>query len=148
MKTVEISNSVSGIKSLSTLELISNRIRNNVRNLAQDTLEEICVKLHLPTNIIEKSQELREKVQNSVNGRAWGWETIAAASIYITARIENNPRTIREMINFCSSNVTKNSFRRCFLFIEKHFTDSIRLHSPLDYITRWCGNLGMTGEMR
>ena len=74
-------------------------------------------------------------------------ETIAAACLYIACRQEGVPRTFKEIV--AVSTVNKRDIGRCFKIILKSHEDTkVGLVDSGDFMSRFCGLLGLTREIQ
>ena len=74
-------------------------------------------------------------------------EAIAAACLYIACRQEGVPRTFKEIV--AVSTVNKRDIGRCFKIILKSHEDTkVGLVDSGDFMSRFCGLLGLTREIQ
>ncbi|VDN28469.1 unnamed protein product [Gongylonema pulchrum] len=68
-------------------------------------------------------------------------EAQAAACLYIACRKEGVPRTFKEIC--AASRVSKKEIGRCFKLIIKSLETSLEQITSADFMSRFCGNLGL-----
>ena len=133
------------ISPLRHLNLIRNKKTNNIGERGKEEISKLCENLHLPPSIKNKSELLFREIISTRTTR-WGSGVLVAASVYSTAKRNNLSRSMREILNYCDSDVSSKLFRRCFLYINKNFPDPDQnISSPAEYIPRWSRNIGLSG---
>ena len=106
-------------------------------------LDRVASRLNLPRSIREDSAKIYRDAAHEKIIRGRSIEGIVAASIYISCRRFNIPRTLDEIANV--SRVTKKEVGRTYRFVAKKLDIKLNPTSPTDYIPRFASKLGLSG---
>ncbi|XP_050258257.1 transcription initiation factor IIB-2-like [Quercus robur] len=108
-------------------------------------------RLGLVTTIKDRASEIYKKVEDQKPLRGRNQEAIVAACLYIACRQENKPRTVKEICSVVNG-ATQKEIGRAREFILKHLElelgQSVEMGTihAVDYMRRFCSNLGMTNQ--
>lgn len=122
------------------------------RNLAQamDELDRLSEKLYIPQPVKEKAAIIYRKAvkKNLVRGRSI--QGILAAALYIACRINEIPRTLREIAEASLAQGTTrektNEIGRCYRFLVKEFELQMGVIDPISCISKIADSLGISGK--
>ena len=89
---------------------------------------------------------LFQKVHVGKNLRGRSNDAIASACLYISCRQEGVPRTFKEIV--AVSTVSKKEIGRCFKLILKAHDTNVEVITTGDFMTRFCGNLGLSRDIQ
>ena len=89
---------------------------------------------------------LFQKVHVGKNLRGRSNDAIASACLYIACRQEGVPRTFKEIV--AVSTVSKKEIGRCFKLILKAHDTNVEIITTGDFMTRFCGNLGLSRDIQ
>ncbi|HJM79862.1 MAG TPA: transcription factor TFIIB [Nitrosopumilus sp.] len=97
-------------------------------------LDAISSKLGLPESAIEESAYLFRKIagRKILAGRSTA--AMLSATIYITCRITDTPRTIQDIAN--AANIKKKVLQRTYRFLVKELDLSPEAYMPSEFVTR------------
>ena len=116
------------------------------RNLAfaLSEIDRESSKLGIPRSVREDASLTYRKAakKNIVRGRSI--ESVVAASIYISCRRFNIPRTLDEIAE--ASKVSKKQIGKTYRFLARELNVKLKPTSPADYISRFASKLGLSGE--
>ena len=116
------------------------------RNLtfALSELDRMASNLDLQKNLRECSAKIyRDAVEaHLIRGRSI--EGVAAASLYAACRVFKIPRTLNEIAEV--ARVDKKEIGRSFRFISKELELNLNPTKPIDFLTRFISELGLTTE--
>merc|ERR1712047_102343 len=130
--------------------LYSNRrtISSSDRTLinAFRTISGMCDRINLPRTITDRANALFKKVHDGKNLRGRSNDAISSACLYIACRQEGVPRTFKEIV--AVSTVSKKEIGRCFKLILKAHDTNVEVITTGDFMTRFCGNLGLSRDIQ
>ncbi len=116
------------------------------RNLvsAMNELDRLSSQLTLSKEIKESSAHIYRKMayKNLIRGRSI--EAMLIASIYLSCRINNVPKTIDDFLEY--SLVDKKKIARCYRLILNELKINIEVSSPVNFIPRFCAELNLSGK--
>ena len=118
------------------------------RNLAfaLSELDRMASGMGLPRNVRETAAMIYRKavLRNLIRGRSI--EGVSAAALYAACRQCNVPRTLDEIAG--SSRVSRKEIGRTYRFIARELGLKLMPTSPQDYISRFCSELKLTGDVQ
>jgi transcription initiation factor TFIIB len=116
------------------------------RNLAyaMNELDRFASQLNLSKDIKESSAHIYRKMANKNLIRGRSIEAMLIASIYATCRLSNIPKTLDDFIEFAS--VDKKKIARCYRLIINELRIHIKVSSPINFISRFCAELNLSGS--
>jgi len=116
------------------------------RNLAyaMNELDRFASQLNLSKDIKESAAHIYRKMahKNLIRGRSI--EAMLIASIYLSCRLNNIPKTLDDFIEFAS--VDKKKIARCYRLILNELKLNIHVSSPINFIPRFCADLKLSGR--
>ncbi|CAD5223827.1 unnamed protein product [Bursaphelenchus okinawaensis] len=131
---------------------LANAQRKNMNNTdrqmtqAISVIREMSERIHLTRGIQDQAAEIFKNVLDSRALRGRNNEAQAAACLYIACRKEGVPRTFKEI---CAvSRVSKKEIGRCFKLIIKSLETNLEQITSADFMSRFCGNLGLTIQIQ
>ncbi|KAM3717153.1 Transcription initiation factor IIB [Dirofilaria immitis] len=126
---------------------LANAQRKNMNNMDRQmsqglsVIREMSARIHLPKSIEDGAAKIFKDVLDSKALRGKNNEAQAAACLYISCRKEGVPRTFKEIC--AASRVSKKEIGRCFKLIIKSLETSLEQITSADFMSRFCGNLGL-----
>ena len=102
--------------------------------------------LSLPRNVREAAAVIYRRAVEERLIRGRSIEGVAAASLYAACRECKVPRTLDEIAEV--SRVGKKEIGRSYRFIARELLIHLRPTSPIDYVSRFASELGLTGEVQ
>lgn len=116
------------------------------RNLAyaMNELDRFSSQLNLSKELKESAAYIYRKMahKNLIRGRSI--EAMLIASVYLSCRIKNIPKTIDDFIEFAS--VDKKKIARCYRLILRELKINIEVSSPINFVPRFCAELKLSGR--
>ena len=110
----------------------------------------------IPRIIIDSALRTHSQLSDEKTFRGLNRDGVIAASIYISCRTNNNPRTARELaqiFNLDTTSATKGCKNAMFILnkLEKDMKNneksSFKQTEPIDFIERYCSKLNMNNEL-
>ena len=104
----------------------------------------------IPKMIIEEACKFHKKISEKQTFRGDNRDGIIAASIYIACRIENYPRTAKEIariFHLDTSSATKGCKNAMVIINELQCGAKYSVTCPHSFIERYCSKLGVSTEM-
>ncbi|MGI9567208.1 MAG: transcription initiation factor IIB [Nitrosopumilus sp.] len=97
-------------------------------------LDGISAKLALPESVVEHTAYLFRKVaaKKILTGRSTA--TMICATIYITCRLSNTPRTLQDIAE--AGNIKKKNLQRTYRFLAKELEIYPEAYNPTEFVTR------------
>merc|ERR1712142_898778 len=132
-----------------------NALYNNRRSVSSSdrtlinafrTISNMSDRINLPRTIIDRANNLFKMVSDGKNLKGRANDAIAAACLYIACRQEGVPRTFKEIV--AVSTVSKKEIGRCFKLILKAHDTSVELITTGDFMSRFCGTLSLSRDVR
>ena len=118
------------------------------RNLAiaLSELDRMASGISLPRNVRETAAMIYRKavLRNLIRGRSI--EGVAGAALYAACRQCNVPRTLDEIAAI--SRIPRKEIGRTYRFISRALELKLMPTSPQDYISRFCSQLKLTGDVQ
>ena len=116
------------------------------RNLAyaMNELDRFSSQLNLSKDLKESSAHIYRKIANRNLIRGRSIEAMLIASIYLSCRRNNIPKTLEDFIEFAS--VDKKKVARCYRLILNELKLNIKVSSPINFIPRFCAELSLSGK--
>ncbi len=116
------------------------------RNLAfaLSELDRMASHLGLPRNVREAAAVIYRRAVEERLIRGRSIEGVAAAALYAACRECKVPRTLDEIADV--SRVGKKEIGRSYRFIARELLIHLRPTSPIDYVSRFGSELGLSGE--
>ncbi|TMS33569.1 hypothetical protein L596_001293 [Steinernema carpocapsae] len=116
---------------------------------ATSTIREMSERIHLPRPIQDRALEYFTRCVELKAMKGKNVEARTAACLYIACRKENVPRSFKEI---CAvSRVSKKEIGRCFklaaVALEKE-SSTLSQVTTADYMSRFCGNLGLPKHIK
>ncbi|MBA7585777.1 hypothetical protein ES708_27766 [subsurface metagenome] len=116
------------------------------RNLAyaMNELDRFSSQLNLSKALKESAAHIYRKMahKNLIRGRSI--EAMLIASIYLSCRLNNIPKTLDDFIEFAL--VDKKKIARCYRLILIELKINIQVSSPINFIPRFCAELKLSGR--
>jgi len=116
------------------------------RNLAyaMNELDRFSSQLNLSKSLKESAAHIYRKMahKNLIRGRSI--EAMLIASIYLSCRLNNIPKTLDDFIEFAL--VDKKKIARCYRLILIELKINIQVSSPINFIPRFCAELNLSGR--
>ncbi|MHA1438333.1 MAG: transcription initiation factor IIB [Promethearchaeota archaeon] len=116
------------------------------RNLAyaMNELDRFASQLNLSKDIKESAAHIYRKMaqKNLIRGRSI--EAMLIASIYLSCRINNIPKTLDDFLEFAM--VDKKKIARCYRLIINELRINLKVSSPTNFIPRFCAELNLSGR--
>merc|ERR1719432_152469 len=104
-------------------------------------------RINLTKTIVDRANNLFKMVHDGRNLKGRANDAIAAAVLYIACRQEGVPRTFKEIV--AVSTISKKEIGRCFkLILKAHEDTKVGLVDSGDFMSRFCGLLGLTREIQ
>ncbi|VDN04355.1 unnamed protein product [Thelazia callipaeda] len=131
---------------------LANAQRKNMNNIDRQmsqglsVIREMSARIHLPKSIEDGAAKVFKDVLDSKALRGKNNEAQAAACLYIACRKEGVPRTFKEIC--AASRVSKKEIGRCFKLIIKSLETSLEQITSADFMSRFCGNLGLSHNIQ
>ena len=116
------------------------------RNLAyaMNELDRFSSQLNLSRELKESAAHIYRKMahKNLIRGRSI--EAMLVASIYLSCRLNNIPKTLDDFVEFAL--VDKKKIARCYRLILNELKINIQVSSPINFIPRFCAELNLSGR--
>jgi len=116
------------------------------RNLAyaMNELDRFASQLNLSKDIKESAAHIYRKMaqKNLIRGRSI--EAMLIASIYLSCRLNNVPKTLDDFLEFAT--VDKKKIARCYRLTLGELKINIQVSSPINFIPRFCAELKLSGK--
>ncbi len=116
------------------------------RNLAyaMNELDRFASQLNVSRELKESAAHIYRKMahKNLIRGRSN--EAMLIASIYLSCRLNNVPKTLDDFIEFAL--VDKKKIARCYRLILGELKINIQVSSPINFIPRFCAELKLSGR--
>jgi len=116
------------------------------RNLAyaMKELDRFSSQLNLSKALKESAAHIYRKMahKNLIRGRSI--EAMLIASIYLSCRLNNIPKTLDDFVEFAL--VEKKKIARCYRLILIELKINIQVSSPINFIPRFCAELKLSGR--
>ncbi len=116
------------------------------RNLAyaMNELDRFSSQLNLSRELKESAAHIYRKMahKNLIRGRSI--EAMLIASIYLSCRLNNIPKTLDDFVEFAL--VDKKKIARCYRLILNELKINIQVSSPINFIPRFCAELNLSGR--
>jgi len=116
------------------------------RNLAyaMNELDRLSSQLNLSKDLKESAAHIYRKMANKNLIRGRSIEAMLIASIYLSCRLNNVPKTLDDFIEFAT--VDKKKIARCYRLILSELRINIKVSSPTNFIPRFCAELKLSGR--
>jgi transcription initiation factor TFIIB len=116
------------------------------RNLAyaMNELDRFASQLNLSKDLKESAAHIYRKMANKNLIRGRSIEAMLIASIYLSCRLNNVPKTIDDFMEFAL--VDKKKVARCYRLILNELKINIHVSSPINFIPRFCAELKLSGK--
>ncbi len=118
------------------------------RSLAEafSVLSRISSRMNLPRSIRERAGMLYRQAakKNLIRGRSV--EIVVVATIYAACRLAGMPRTLDEISSITS--ISRRDIGRTYRFVVRELKLKMAVPSPLDYITRFIGDLNLSQKVK
>jgi len=113
---------------------------------ALSELDRLSSGMGLPRTVRETSAMIYRKaaLKNLVRGRSI--EGVTAAALYAACRQCNVPRTLDEIATF--SHLSRKDIGRTYRYVSRELELKLLPTSPEDYISRFCSELKLSGDVR
>lgn len=114
--------------------------------LALSELDRMSSALGLPKDVRETAAVVYRKAlsKNLIRGRCI--ESVVAAALYAACRQLGVPRTLDEITKY--SRVGRKEISRTYTFIAREVSLNLMPPNPVDYASRFCAALGLSGEVQ
>ncbi len=124
---------------------VSNATERNLA-FALSELDRMASGMGLPRNVRETAAMVYRKAVNKNLIRGRSIEGVVAASLYAACRQCNVPRTLDEIAG--ASRVGRKEIGRTYRFMTRELKLKLMPTRPEDYISRFCSELKLTGEVQ
>jgi transcription initiation factor TFIIB len=124
---------------------VSNATERNLA-FALSELDRMASGMGLPRNVRETAAMIYRKAVNKNLIRGRSIEGVVAASLYGACRQCNVPRTLDEIAS--ASRVGRKEIGRTYRFMTRELKLKLMPTRPEDYISRFCSELKLTGEVQ
>jgi len=98
-------------------------------------------RMGLPQTIRDRANELYKQIDDQKSMRGRTADGIIAASLYIACRLEQVPRTFKEICAL--TKVSKKEIGRCYKFMLKVLETNLETITTQDFMNRFCSNLDL-----
>ena len=116
------------------------------RNLAyaMNELDRFSSQMNVSRELKESAAHIYRKMahKNLIRGRSI--EAMLIASIYLSCRLNNIPKTLDDFVEFAL--VDKKKIARCYRLILGELKVNIQVSSPINFIPRFCAELKLSGR--
>ena len=116
------------------------------RNLAyaMNELDRFASQMNVSRELKESAAHIYRKMahRNLIRGRSI--EAMLIASIYLSCRLNNIPKTLDDFLEFAL--VDKKKIARCYRLILGELKINIQVSSPINFIPRFCAELKLSGR--
>jgi len=116
------------------------------RNLAyaMNELDRFASQMNVSRELKESAAHIYRKMahKNLIRGRSI--EAMLIASIYLSCRLNNIPKTLDDFVEFAL--VDKKKIARCYRLILGELKVNIQVSSPINFIPRFCAELKLSGR--
>jgi len=116
------------------------------RNLAyaMNELDRFASQMNVSRELKESAAHIYRKMahKNLIRGRSI--EAMLIASIYLSCRLNNIPKTLDDFLEFAL--VDKKKIARCYRLILGELKVNIQVSSPINFIPRFCAELKLSGR--
>jgi transcription initiation factor TFIIB len=102
-------------------------------------IENFCNRSQLPQTITDAAKRVYKKNEKNMRGKSS--EIIIAAAIYMACRIENVPRTMKEICALTT--VSKRDIGKCVRKMSETNKEKIGVIKANDFVARFCSNLDL-----
>ena len=115
-------------------------------NIAMKELNRFSSQLNLSKALKESTAHIYRKMahKNLIRGRSI--EAMLIASIYLSCKLNNIPKTLDDFIEFAL--VDKKKIARCYRLILIELKINIQVSSPINFIPRFCAELNLSGDVQ
>ncbi len=107
-------------------------------------IKKLCSAMSLPENIQNETAMLYRKAMRKGLIRGRSISIISTVCVYISCRMNNIPRTLKEMSSYSRINSTE--LGRTYRFLFRSLKIKVNSTKPKDYIPRFCTNLNLSAE--
>jgi len=116
------------------------------RNLAyaMNQLDRLSSQLNISRDLKERAAHIYRKMAHKGLIRGRSIEAMLIASIYLTCRLNQIPKTLDDFIEYTS--VDKKQIARCYRLIIKELKINICVSSPINFIPRFSAELNLSGK--
>lgn len=113
-------------------------------SMALNILDRLSSQFNISKELKEFAAYIYRKMayKNMIRGRSI--ESMLIASIYLTCRLNDVPRTLDDFLEFTSS--TKKQISRCYKLIVHELNININSFSPINFIPRFSADLNLSGK--
>jgi len=121
-----------------------------------EKIKALASKAGVPKIIIDTALRTHHQISNEKTFRGLNRDGVIAASVYISCRVNNFPRTAKELsciFNLDSTSATKGCKNAMFILnkLEKDMKNNEKSNfkktEPVDFIERYCSKLNMNNEL-
>ena len=112
----------------------------------EQEIQRIITELELSQSVYNRSLMFLETVANYGLMKGRPISEMAPAIVYISAREENEPRTLEEVSQ--TSRASKKEIGRAYRYIGRNTDISIVPPSPLDYVERFADRMGLSQDVK
>ncbi|MBY9007554.1 MAG: transcription initiation factor IIB [Candidatus Lokiarchaeota archaeon] len=116
------------------------------RNLAcaMNELDRFASQLNISRELKEAIAHIYRKMANKNLIRGRSIEAMLIASIYLTCRLNNIPKTLDDFIEYAT--VDKKKIAQCYRLIINELNINLQVLSPTNFIPRFCAELKLSGR--
>ena len=121
-----------------------------------EKIKALASKAGVPKIIIDSALRTHHQISNEKTFRGLNRDGVIAASVYISCRVDNQPRAAKEIaciFNLDSTSATKGCKNAMFILnkLEKDMKNNekskFKKTEPIDFIERYCSKLNMNNEL-
>lgn len=134
---------LSAIKRCDKMTLMNGTARSSIRGLSE--IAAICLKLGLPTNIMETASLIYRKVVRTSVMRGRSIRNTAAAAVYLACKQCGIPRMLSEIA--AALNLNKKEITKCYRFLISKLNIAPPSPDTKLYVSRFVNNFKVKGDV-
>ncbi|MCS7136452.1 MAG: TFIIB-type zinc ribbon-containing protein [Nitrososphaerota archaeon] len=134
---------LSALKRCDKMTIMNGTVRSSVRGLSE--IAAICLKLGLPTNIMETASLIYRKVVKTSAMRGRSIRNTAAAAVYLACKQCGIPRMLSEIA--MALNLNKKEITKCYRFLIKKLNIAPLSPDTKLYVSRFVNNFRVRGDV-
>jgi len=113
-------------------------------------IQRMAERINLPQSIIDRANELFKHMDDFKSTRGRNADGVIAASLYIACRLEDVPRTFKEICAL--TQISKKEISHCYKNMVKHLKDkklveNLDTITTTDFMNRFCNQLELAGDV-
>lgn len=134
---------LSTIKRCDKMTIMNGTVRSSVRGLSE--IAAICLKLGLPTNVMETASLIYRRVVKTTAMRGRSIRNTAAAAVYLACKQCGIPRMLSEIT--AALNLNKKEVTKCYRFLVSKLNITPPLPDAKLYVSRFVNNFRIRGDV-